>query len=180
MLDIVNEANHDGLRIIVQAAQFRLSGSPIRAGSGPGCAPSPAPPARTCTCNRRCRRSAAAAAARSRHGRRPRLNTHHSSVSLQGSVQKIDVCVGVLTNQENLRTSSAELLLQAPTFRSNGIEPAVGKLSWIRGSTAEASVVDQPPPDRPSITNFSLRSSHEFVFIREVSEARRLRSLKKN
>ena len=27
MLDIVNEASHDGLRIIVQAAQSRLSGS---------------------------------------------------------------------------------------------------------------------------------------------------------
>ena len=132
----------------VQAAQFRLSGSPIRAGSGPGCAPSPAPPARTCTCNRRCRRSAAAAAARSRHGRRPRLNTHHASVS---------VVYELRVDKSNLRTSSAELL-QAPTFRSKGMEPAVGKLSWIRRSTAEASVVDQPPPDRPSITNFSLRN----------------------
>ena len=73
-------------------------------------------------------------------------------------------------------TSSAELL-QAPTFRSKGMEPAVGKLSWIRGSTAEASVVDQPPPDRPSITNFSLRASHEFS-IREFKSQKSELSVK--
>ena len=58
------------------------------------------------------------------------------------------------------------------------MEPAVGKLSWIRGSTAEASVVDQPPPDRPSITNFSLQASHESVFIREFKSQKSELSVK--